>query len=248
MIFLFTDFGREGPYLGQVEAVVARRAPGHHVIALCSDAPAFMPQWAAYLLPAYATVADRADVVVAVVDPGVGSDRAGVALEADGRWFVGPDNGLFAMIARRATDVLAWRLPTPPATVSATFHGRDVFAPMAADIAVRGRRSLVDAGAEEITAVTLDRPAWPDDLGAVIYVDRFGNAMTGLRASTLSKDAVLITGGHQIRRARTYDNVPPGQAFWYANSNGLVEIAVNRGRASEIGGAELGAPVTVRHS
>lgn len=97
MIFLFTDFGLEGPYVGQMRAVLARSAPTVPVIELFSDLPAFDAKSAAYLIPAYAQQSQPGDVVMAVVDPGVGTNRACVALNADGVWFVGPDNGLLLM-------------------------------------------------------------------------------------------------------------------------------------------------------
>jgi len=245
VIFLFTDFGREGPYLGQVEAVIARRAPAHRIIELCSDVSAFAAQWAAYLLPAYASIANTDDIVVAVIDPGVGSDRAGVVLEADGRWFVGPDNGLLALVARRATRAAAWRVPPPPPDIAATFHGRDVFAPMAAEIANHGGDALSRVGAIGIPATTLDRPDWPDDLGVIVYVDRFGNAMTGLRGTAIPGGSILTIGGHRAAQARTFNDVPVGDLFWYVNSNGLVEVAVNCGRASDLAGVKPGATVAV---
>lgn len=225
MIVLFTDFGLEGPYAGQVKAVLHHEAPGVPVIDLFADAPAHAPKLGAYLLAAYSAAFPPGCVFLCVVDPGVGSDRAGLVLDADGRWFVGPDNGLLALAARRARLAQAWQITWEPPSLSASFHGRDLFAPVAARMT---RREPPPGTPVEMT----DRVGhdWPDDLAAVTYVDRFGNAITGLRADTL-EDAILIVRGNRIERRRTFSDAAPGEAFWYENSNGLAEIAVNRGRA-----------------
>ena len=133
MIFLFTDFGPAGPYLGQMEAVLRINAPGVDIINLVSDAPAGDPRLASYLLAALAADLPEGNVFLCVVDPGVGGERLPVALEADRRWFVGPDNGLLNTVAVRAKRV-AWQIITWwPERLSASFHGRDLFAPVAAN-------------------------------------------------------------------------------------------------------------------
>src|SRR5215813_10875058 len=102
MIVLFTDFGLEGPYTGQVKTVLYQTAPGVAIVDLFADAPAGRPKPAAYLLAAYGTWFPPGTVLLAVVDPGVGGPRAAVIVEAGGRWYVGPDNGLFEIVIRRA--------------------------------------------------------------------------------------------------------------------------------------------------
>ena len=136
MIVLCTDFGLAGPYLGQVKAVLARAAPAVPVIDLFADLPAFEPRLAAYLLAAYAAWFEPGDVILAVVDPGVGGPRGALVVEADGRWFVGPDNGLFELVLRRAERARCYAIAWRPAALSATFHGRDLFAPVAARLAL----------------------------------------------------------------------------------------------------------------
>ena len=129
MIVLCTDFGLSGPYLGQVKAVLARHAPAVPVIDLFADLPAFEPRLAAYLLAAYGEWFEAGDVILAVVDPGVGGPRGALAVEADGRWFVGPDNGLFELVLRRAARArcfaIAWRpLPCRRPSTAATCSRR----------------------------------------------------------------------------------------------------------------------------
>ena len=240
MIVLFTDFGLAGPYIGQMKAVLARDAPGVPVIDLFADAPMQNPRAASYLLAAYAAWFPARSVILAVVDPGVGSSRAAIAALADGRWYVGPDNGLFEPVLRRAADARLWEITARPALLSASFHGRDLFAPAAALIA-RGGAPQWERRPLEMAR----RPLWPDDLGEIVYLDHYGNAMTGLRASVLSPGARLVTDGRAIPRARTFADVPAGSAFWYENSNGLAEIAVNLGRADETLGLRVGSSIAV---
>ena len=234
MIVLFTDFGLEGPYTGQVEAVLCTQAPRTPVIHLFSDLPAFDIQAAACLLPAFTGRFPPGTVFLCVVDPGVGSARPGVVAKVDGRWFVGPNEGLFALLVRRATAFECWKLTDDP-QAAPSFNGSDVFAPVAARLA----RELTPAG-DVIGAASLDRPDWPDDPRRVVYIDRYGNAMTGVRAATVTADAPLRVNGHVLQAARTFADVGQGTAFWYENANGLVEIAVNAGRADTQLGLDVG--------
>jgi S-adenosylmethionine hydrolase len=236
MIFLFTDFGHEGPYTGQVQAVLQQQAPGVPVISLFADLTPFDIQAAAYLLPAYAAGYPPGSVFLCVVDPGVGGMRPGGLVRADGRWYVGPDEGLFAILTRRARHVECWKL-SQPVTASPTFHARDVFAPLAARLARDG-----SFGTAPLARVADTRPEWPDELHQVVYIDRYGNAITGTRAVAVSGAGTLNINGHALSRARTFTDMPSGAAFWYANSSGLVEIAVNRGRADRQLDIAVGTP------
>ena len=238
---MFTDFGLEGPYVGEMAAVLHRGAPEVPVVNLMADAPAFSPRPAAYLLAALAERLEPGDVLLGVVDPGVGSDRRPVAVEADGRWFVGPDNGLFEPVVRRAARVRGFAIAWRPARLSASFHGRDLFAPMAARLA----RGATDG----LESADLTRfPDWPDDLAEIVYVDRYGNAMTGLRATSLPSDAAILVAGRRLARAPTFSAVAPGTAFWYANSSGLAEIAARDASAAALLGLTVGLPVSVSDS
>jgi len=228
MIVLFTDFGDSGPYLGQMHAVLARKAPDVPVIDLFNDLSPHAVRAAAYLLPAYAQEFPPESVFVCIVDPGVGGPRRAIMLRADDRWYVGPDNGLLQVLAQRAGRTECCEIVWRPATLSASFHGRDLFAPAAAMLA-RGQRP--EARPADLTPPS---PPWPDDLAEVLYIDRFGNAITGLRAAELARDARLRIAHEDVSYARTYSEVAPGQVFWYENANGLVEIAANQARASEI--------------
>jgi S-adenosylmethionine hydrolase len=240
MIVLFTDFGLRGPYTGQMKAVLAERAPGAPVVDLFADAPAGNPKASAYLLAAYAAWFPERTIFLSVVDPGVGGARPPVVVEADGRWYVGPGNGLFELVQRRASKAQSFAIDWRPERLSASFHGRDLFAPVAAMLACGDEppgRPCHDAA--------IRRPEWPDDLCEIVYVDHYGNAMTGLRAALLPPDARLKAAGRKLSRVLTFGDRPPGAAFWYENSNGLAEIAVNQGRADRDLGLAIGQSVEI---
>jgi len=240
MIVLFSDFGLEGPYVGQVQSRLLQCAPGVPVINLFADLAPYDVQAAACLLPAYSTGFPRGSVFLCVVDPGVGGVRHGVVVKADGRWYVGPNEGLFALLARRAARVECWQLPDPVG-VSSSFHGRDVFAPVAALLATG---ATVDA--EVVSVTCLAQPRWPDDVFRVVYIDRYGNAITGVRASKVGVTQSLRVNGRVLRAAGTFSDVAPGEAFWYENSNGLLEFAVNRGRAEDVLGVKVGSDFAIQ--
>lgn len=240
MIVLFTDFGLEGPYTGQMKAAVYAEAPQVPVFDLFADAPTANPKAAAYLLAAHATWFPHGTVFLSVIDPGVGSERAAVIVEADHRWYVGPDNGLFELVVRRANGARICEITWKPEVLSASFHGRDLFAPVAATLA-RGENPPSRLRPAD-TGRMFD---WPDDLAEIVYIDHYGNAMTGLRAALMPHTARLAAAGRVLSHARTFSDAPAGSAFWYENSNGLVEIAVNSGRADRVLSLEIGSSVSI---
>lgn len=238
MIAMFTDFGHLGPYMGQMEAVLARLAPAARVVRLMSDAPTFDARDAAYLLAALIAPFPTGTVFLCVVDPGVGSTRRPLILKADGNWYVGPDNGLLAIVARHASEAVWWEIRWRPEQLTASFHGRDLFAPVAAMLA-RG----VMPDVEPCTPAA--GQDWPDDLARVIYVDDYGNLFTGIRAAAMPTGAGITIAGYRLMRARTFSDAHPGGLIWYANAHGLVEIASNRASAAALLGVGVGSPVSV---
>lgn len=228
MIVLFTDFGLTGPYTGQMKSVLYQKAPDHPVVDLFADAPVHNSRASAYLLAAYDDGFPEGTVFLCVVDPGVGSRlRKPVVLNADGKWYVGPDNGLFNIVRQRAIETKQWEIVWQPELLSATFHGRDLFAPVAAHIAAG------DVEEKWLKPSVPESAYWDEDLFEVIYIDHFGNAITGIRGSAIREGGLLQVNGRLLQRARVFSDVAPGDAFYYTNSNGLIEIAVNRGRADE---------------
>ena len=250
MIVLFTDFGLSGPYVGQMKAVLARLATGHAVIDLQHDAPSCDPKAAAYLLASLTEKVPADCIFLCVVDPGVGGDREPGVLKAGDQWFVGPDNGLFEMVVRqsvaRGMHVQWWDITWRPDAPSASFHGRDIFAPVAAWIAT-GQGPLI--GTEDVFSEReiseIRRENWPDDLNEVIYIDAFGNAMTGITGRHLDRASTVTVNDQKLHFCETFSGVSEGACFWYENSCGLVELAVNKGRAVERLELEIGTAVSV---
>ena len=226
MLVLFTDFGLHGPYVGQLKAAIAQFAPGIPVIDLFHDIPPFNIQGAAYLLVVYSQEFAKGTTFIGVIDPGVGGQREGIIMMADERYYVGPDNGLFDRVAARAETVQTWHIRWRGQRLSASFHGRDIFAPVAAML-ISGKTA--DQLGERCVVEFRD---WPDELEQVVYIDRYGNVMTGIRASSLTPNAIVVASGHEFPRARTFGDALLGETFWYANSSGLVELAINQGSAA----------------
>lgn len=240
MIVLFTDFGEVGPYVGQVKAVFERDTPGVPVIDLLHDAPMFQARASSYLLASLIDVFPPNVVFLCVVDPGVGGSRALAIVTADGRRFVGPDNGLFEIVMRQAYERSFRRITWEPQEMSASFYGRDLFAPVAASLA-KGDDVASEARPEDEAR----RPHWSNDLKEIIYLDTFGNAMTGLRAKNVPTGSEMIVNGHRLARARTFSDLPEGSAFWYENSSSLVEFAVNQGDAKSTLGIDVGREFSI---
>jgi len=240
MIATFTDFGVPGPYLGQMHAVFHREAPGIPVVDIFPDLPAFNIKAAAYLLPAYSQYLPENCVCVCVVDPGVGTERRATVVRSSGRWYVGPDNGLFSILVRHANGAQAFSIDWRPEQLSSSFHGRDLFAPVAARLA-RGE----PPPGEALDPARLVTPDWPEDLAEIVYLDQFGNAITGLRASGISKAGKIEIAGKKCEFRRTFGEAEQGTPFWYENANGLVEIALAQGHAVRELGLEVGTPLSV---
>ena len=225
-IFLFTDFGYAGPYVGQMTAAILARRPGATVINLMHDAPRMRPDLAAYLLGACCRVLPQGSIVVAVVDPGVGGERAALLVETAGLTLVGPDNGLLSRLSGiQRVHRIDWR----PGVLSASFHGRDLFAPAAAMIAAGE-----DLQRTALPVADMLGADWSAELAQLVYVDGFGNLMTGLLGENLLKNSLVRVPGREIRYAETFCRVAPGELFWYVNSLGLAEIAAREASAADL--------------
>lgn len=239
MIVLFTDFGGDDIYVGQVKAVLAHHAPRAPVVDLLHAAPAYDVDASAHLLAALRARFAPGSVFLAVVDPGVGSARQAVVLLADGYWFVGPDNGLLAVLAARAKQTQYWRIEWRPTGLSDTFHGRDLFAPIAAWIAA-GQFPAIHL----VQIPRLGQSHDGSDYAQIIYIDHYGNCFTGIQSANANCDATLGVAGARLPYARTFSEASAGQPFWYINSIGLVEIAVPSASAAEVLGLAVGDAVS----
>jgi S-adenosylmethionine hydrolase len=240
MIALFTDFGWQGPYVGQMKLALARQAKGVAVIDLMHDAPQFNISASSYLLAALAKQFPAGTVCCAVVDPGVGHvSRKPVALFSQGCWFVGPGNGLFATLALDDVDSQWYEIVWAPKELSNSFHGRDLFAPVAA------RLAKDEAHDGLITRIDMDLSDWPRDSAEVIYIDAYGNCITGLRAEGIGHHFRIGIGETLVSYAPTFAYAEKGGLFWYENSAGLIEIAANQDSAARALKAHIGQVIRV---
>ena len=240
MIVLFTDFGNHDPYVGQVKARLVEHAPGVPVVDLLHQAPDYNAHAGAHLIAAFAPTFPAGTVFICVVDPGVGTSRDGVVVMAGGRWFVGPDNGLLSIVTAGDPDCKIWRITWQPEGASPTFHGRDIFAVIAARIA---KGEFPADKLEEKTGLQVEFDA--GDLERIIYIDHFGNAWAGIRGAALPKSARVVARGGEFKHAESFGFVGKGEGFWFVNSVGLLELAINRGSAAEKLGLQVGDVVQV---
>jgi S-adenosylmethionine hydrolase len=251
IVTLTTDFGTADGYVGAMKGVILARAPAVTLIDITHDVPAQDVAAAAFALAKAAPCFPAGTIHLVVVDPGVGSRRRPVILEDGAHRFVGPDNGVFALVApgaREGHEIVAADFRRPE--VSPTFHGRDIFAPAAARLAAGA--SPAEAGPR----VTLEGSLGPRPLlishgggqvtGHVVHVDRFGNLITDLPAEALPPRAAVRIGTVEIRPLRgTYTDVAKGQLLAYVGSSGTLEIAVRDGSAAETLDLGRGAAVLV---
>jgi S-adenosylmethionine hydrolase len=238
-IALLTDFG-EGPYVGQMQLVMSALAGATPVVPLVSDLPPFRPDLAAYMLPALMRDLPSGTLYLCVVDPGVGGSRGVIAARVGEDWLLAPDNGLLIPALRTGPQSHVYRIGWRPTSLSDSFHGRDLFAPLAARILAG-----VLPGATEIALQDLAGADWPVDAAKVCYVDRYGNVMSGMRAAGVDRGTILPVGEHRIGYARTFCEVSAGTAFWYENALGLLEIAVNQGKADSLLSLFPGDPLPI---
>lgn len=227
MILTVTDFGLSSPYLAQMRAALLRAGAACPIIDLVADLDPFNIPAAAHFLASQISWFPQQSLFLAVVDPGVGGDRDAIALLADGQWFIGPDNGLLDVVAARANAVQHYTIAWRPERLSASFHGRDLFAPVAASLSTGTLSEGLLLPCER--SYTQQASA---ELNKVIYIDRYGNGMTGVRSDTLTAGFSIQVNGVQLPSARTFSDLPQGAPFCYSNSVGLVEIAANCANAA----------------
>lgn len=237
MILLFTDFGETGPYLGQMTARLRVCGYSGDVINLFSDAPAFSVKASACLLATFYAEFPKESLFLSVVDPGVGSERKALVIRSHDRWFVGPDNGIFELLIRHDKGAKAWEIVWKPEKLSTSFHGRDIFAPIAADIL----NNKTDDKLAPLDIAKVKRFNWPDNLAEIVYIDHYGNAMTGIRAAEGIKSISLK--GETLEISNTFSSAAKGTPLAYENANGLIEIAVNQGRADTFFDLRIGSQV-----
>ena len=244
MIFLCTDY-RSSIYTGQVIGKIASLSPQTQTVDLIDDLPAFNPKAGAYLLSAIVSHLPDQSVIVAVVDPGVGTDRAPICFKLGTRWFVGPDNGLLArIIGSTLSQVAVYEIDTDSlGECSTTFHGRDVFGPAAAYL--NNQETTLDKFRIDGSITQKLALQWPENLYEIVYIDGYGNGITGISADAVDPASVLRLSSQDIHYAQKFADVSPNQGFWYKNSMGLIEVAVNQGNAQSQYQFDIGSPVSL---
>lgn len=240
IVAILTDFGTSDPYVGVMKGVMASivrhfQLPNLQLIDLTHEVPPQAVVPGALHLDASWPYFPHGTVFLCVVDPGVGSVRRPVVVQAADRWFVGPDNGLFSLLPQPIFRLLT--LPGLP-KVSRTFHGRDLFAPAAAQLAC-GAVRFADVGPLLDDPIQLLIPVASGGVGEVLYIDHFGNAITNLPGAD---SGTLHVGGYHLPVGRTYADVPVGAALGLTGSTGRLEIAIRNGNAT----AEMGLSVGMR--
>jgi S-adenosylmethionine hydrolase len=256
VVTLTTDFGLKDPFVGVMHGRLVARFPGVRIIDLTHEIPAHWPAEAGFWLARSFRHFPPGTVHVAVVDPGVGSAREIAAVEAEGHLFLAPDNGLLgavldtaaSLVARRVTAAVLARLGID--APSATFHGRDIFAPLAAEVAA-GRLAPADLGVptDQLVPGWIEAPRVSQGqvTGTVVTIDHFGNLVTDIDARHLGglPHPVVRVAGRELPVRRTYSDVRPGDYLALVNSFGVLEIARAERSAAEGLGLARGAPVVV---
>ncbi len=258
-IVLLTDFGFKDSYVGVMKGVIRRICRHADIIDLCHNV---MPQdvaEAAFVLAASFRYFPEETIFVSVVDPGVGTDRAVLYVRSNGQTFLAPDNGLLSVVAdeagrqeTRKVTAQEYFLQDP----SMTFHGRDIFAPVAAHLAAGVEPAKLGPVVRSIHKLLLPKPVRTADgslRGEIIYIDQFGNLITNIRRSTLQRSlnasdsqvAVRIKRRLVEGIRRTYGETEAGQLAALVGSSGYLEVAVNRGSAAQLLGCEKGDSVTL---
>jgi S-adenosylmethionine hydrolase len=244
IITLLTDFGTADGYVAELKGVLLSAAPEANVVDLSHDIPPQDVECARLAVARYWRRFPVGTVHLIVVDPGVGSDRAPLAVASDGRFLVGPDNGVLspALLAGGSRVV---SLPVA-SSAAATFHGRDVFAPAAGALALGTPiDSLGAVHSEPVVRRTAEARRAPDGsvAGEVIAIDRFGNAISNLLAP---RGGHIEVAGRSLPIVRTYADARVGDVVALIGSTGFVEIAQRDGHAARALGLDRGAAVTLR--
>jgi S-adenosyl-L-methionine hydrolase (adenosine-forming) len=259
IITLLTDFGTRDAYVASMKGVILGINPNAHLIDITHDVEPQNIVEGAFLLGEAFSSFPKGTIHVAVVDPGVGGPRRPVLIVTAGYFFIGPDNGLFAFaLAREEVRkiVLLDRAGFFRTPVSATFHGRDLFAPVAAHLSLAGRPVRFGRSVETMEPLCLPEPLEKRRrlTGQIIHEDRFGNLVSNIGAGRLARFTegrpfVIRAKKRAIRSlSRTYGDVDRGSALAVAGSSGLIELSVREGRAGKVLGLRRGDPVIIEIS
>jgi S-adenosyl-L-methionine hydrolase (adenosine-forming) len=256
IVTLTTDFGLKDPYVGEMKGVVLGIAPNVSIVDVTHGVEKFNIRMGAFMLASAAPYFPQGTIHIAVVDPSVGTQRRPLIVQTERGFFIGPDNGLLPLAAeaeciKSITEITTRHLMLPH--VSNTFHGRDVFAPIAAHLAndvplEEFGRPVTDIAKPEFAVVTRTREAVT---GEVLHIDDFGNIITNIRHRDLAElredtvEAEFSNYKLQLKMSKAYAEAKPGEPLALIGSHSYLEIAVNQGSAAAIYGTAPGAKVTL---
>jgi hypothetical protein len=256
IVTLTTDFGLADHFVGVVKGVILSICPQARIVDISHGVAPFAITQAAFLIAQAYRYFPKKTVHVVVVDPGVGTARRPILLEAAGQFFVAPDNGVLAMIysrekhkTRAITNDTFFLKP-----ISQTFHGRDIFAPVAAHLAAGAVPARMGKRIDDYVRPSFEKPqpsgkrSWS---GRVLSIDRFGNIVTNFQMDDfpdVARGPFRVTLGTSAvdRLAKNYAERRPGQLFMIAGSSGYLEVSINQGSAAQVLGCEIGTPVGLK--
>jgi hypothetical protein len=258
LVTLLTDFGTADGYVGAMKGVILRNAPSATVVDIAHDLPPQNVIAAAHAVAASLPMFPEGTIHVVVVDPGVGSDRNILAVRLGGQVVLAPDNGVLSVLTAQHTPerIVSLRNPryVPASTASRTFHGRDIFAPVAAHLASGVAMDALGPAPDTVTVLDLPVPSVSHERidGQVLYADRFGNLITNIPGALLTEpfpdlSVTRVWLGETLIGPvlPSYSFTDEGQSVALINSMGSLEIAVNQGNAADRFGEEFGMPVAV---
>lgn len=256
VITMTTDFGHKGPFAAVMRGVILCRNPNAQVVDLAHDIPPQWPPEAGFWMSRSYQFFPPGTIHLGIVDPGVGTEREILIVEHDGHVFMAPDNGLLGQLLEHAEAPKVWNLDVTQleslhlAKPSDTFHGRDIFAPVAAELTA-GNVSLTQVG----RAVQTWAPGWIDEpeviankvTGTIVTIDAFGNLISNIDAALIRdfREPVANIAGHQLPTLTTYGRAKPGDFLALVNSFGVIEVAKAEGNAAQGLGTERGAPLVI---
>jgi S-adenosylmethionine hydrolase len=248
IITLTTDFGLSDPFVGIMKGVIFGIAPNVQLVDITHDVRSYDVLEGAFILETAYRYFPEKTVHLVVVDPGVGSPRRPIAATANGHTFVAPDNGVLSYVLERSRvyEITNRNLFLNP--VSQTFHGRDVFAPVAAHLALGGPIESVGPPIADAIQKPLPQPrVFQNSIrGTVLRIDKYGNIVTNLRREDLRSNFRLRIAGAVVTRLHTsFSEAKSGELFAIEGSTGRIELALNQGSAAERLKAERGAEIEV---
>jgi len=261
-ICLFTDFGWDDAYVAQIKGAILTIDPGARLLDLTHSVAPYNITEGAYLLDQCAQEFPAGTIFVAVVDPGVGTDRNPILIETTKeKYFVGPDNGLFAQVILSEGLLHAWKLDKPEfyraGEVSRTFHGRDIFGPVAAHLASGTPPERLGTELKTLDVTAVAEPTYTGSVinTEVLHIDRYGNIILNLKSGSelaaMLKEGTLVkvSLGRESFSApfvKTYGDVAKGRRLLLFGSSGRLEISVNQGSAAQQTRVEPGTPIYLK--